>query len=347
MSERDGPTDFSIKALSFLLITGLCQSTKPRNVAEGWKSYSNRDFGYTLQYPKDFTLCAGGLNYCEITSRSYIPVCDDNAVDCFVYTGQEYNGTDFEGAALSVNVLRDRRTEQDCNKMDIGPNPIKTKIISGVRFHYGMAGGVGLGHWGAGPRYRTFYDQVCFELAANTSGVNLGAFDPGTIKEFGGAKLEKTFDAMLNTFRFTGPVVDGPAWRVYHNEDVGETFEYPDADTVVKSIEYSMERQSSNEIADSVYFSDNGLNYFVSTKADLKDKDTVNAWLKSSSYPDLSKAQELRHSEIFTEYKAGNYWYVFGQATLYILGASDQQHNVVAPPGNMVFRHFLHSFKPN
>jgi hypothetical protein len=268
-------------------------------------------------------------------------------VDCFVYAGKEYEGTNFGGAALSVNVLRDKRTEHDCNEMDIGTNATKTKTINGVRFHYGMTGGAGLGHWVGRSIYRAFYDKVCFELAANVSGANFANFDPGTIKEFDGAKLDKELDAMLNTFRFTGPVVDGPAWRVYHNADVGGTFEYPDRDTVVKSVEYSPERQSSNEITDSAYFSDNGLNYFVSTKVDLRDRHTLDAWLKSSGYPDLSKAQELRHSNLFTEYKTGNYWYVYGQNTLYILGASDQQHNAVAPPDNAVFRHFLHSFKPD
>jgi hypothetical protein len=346
VSEHDRST-VSTKTLSLVIIAVLCQATTPINVPADWKSYSNRDFGFTLQYPKDFTLCAGGFDYCEISSPSYVPVCSDEVVDCFVYTGQKYKGTNFEGAALSVNVLRDRRTEQDCNKFDIGPNPVKTKTINGILFHYGMAGGAGLGHWGGGPTYRTFYDQVCFELAANTSGVNFANFDPGTIKEFDGPKLVKDFDAMLNTFRFTGPVVDGPAWRVYHNAGVGKTFEYPDRDTVVESIEYSAERQSSNEITDSAYFSDNGLNYFVSTKVDLRDRDALDAWLKSSGYPDLRKAQELRHSNLFTEYKAGNYWYVYGQNTLYILGASDQQHNAVAPPDNAVFRHFLHSFKPD
>jgi len=329
------------------LIAAVCQAMTPQNVPSGWESYSNRDFGFTLQYSKDFTLCAGGLDYCEVTAGGYIPVCDDNVLDCLVYTGKEYEGTNFEGAALSVKVLRDKRTEQDCSKLDIGPNPIKTKIINGVRFHYGMAGEGGLGHWGGGPTYRAFYDKVCFELAANISGTYVANFEPGTIKEFYGAKLEEKLDSILNTFRFSGPVVDGPAWRVYHNADVGGSFEYPDRDTVEKSIEYSFKRQSSNEITDSTYFSDNGLNYFVAAKVDLRDRDVLDAWLKSSGYPNLGEAQEFRHSVFFSEYRAGNYWYVFGQATLYILGASDQQHNVVAPPENVVFRRFLRSFKPH
>jgi hypothetical protein len=347
VSEHDGPTDFSKVTLSLVLIAAVCQTMTPKNVPADWKSYSNRDFGFTLRYSKDFTVCEGGLDYCEVTFRSYIPVCDDSAVDCFLYTGKEYEGTNFSAAALSVNVLRDKRTEQDCNELDIGQNPTKTKVINGVRFHYGMGGYGGLGHWVSRAKYRALYDKVCFELAANVAGVNSANFEPGTIKEFDESKLDKQLDATVDTFRFTGPVVDGPAWSVYNNADVGGTFEYPDRDTVVRSVEYSPERQASSDITDSLYFSDNGLNYFVTAKADLRDKNALDAWLKSSGYPDLSNAQELRHSDSFTEYRAGNYRYVFEPGMLYILGASDQQHNVVAPPDNVVFRHFLCSFKPN
>jgi hypothetical protein len=273
--------------------------------------------------------------------------CTTRALGCLVYAGHEYEGTNFEGAALSVNVLRDRRTEQDCYKIDAGSYPIKTKTINGIDFHYGMTGDAGLGHSGGGPKYRAFYDKVCFELAVNITAASFANFDPGTIKKFDGTKLEKDFDVMLNTFRFTGPVADGPAWRVYHNGAVGGTFEYPDGDTVVKSVEYSQERHFSNEITDSTYFADHGLNYFVATKVNLKDRNALDAWLKSSRYPDLSKAQELRHSRLYAQYRAGNYWYVYGQASLHILGVSDQQHTVVAPPDNVVFRHFLNSFKPD
>lgn len=333
--------------LSLVLLVAFSPSTTPKNIPSDWKSYSNGDFGFTLRYSKDFTVCERGLDYCEVTSGSYIAVCDDTAVSCFVYTGKEYEGTNFSSAALSVNVLRDKRTGQDCSEMDMDSNPIKTKTINGVLFHYGIAGEAAAGHWANRARYRAFYDGVCFELAANTSGANIANFDPGTIKAFDGAKLDKEFDAILNTFRFTGPVVDGPAWRVYHDEDGGGTFEYPDRDTVVKSIEYSPQRQASNEITGSVFFSDNGLSYFVVTKVDLKDKASLDAWLRSSGYPDLGKARELGHSDLYTEYEAGNYRYVYGQTVLYILGASDPQHNVIGPPDNAVFRHFLHSFKPN
>ena len=134
---------------------------------------------------------------------------------------------------------------------------------------------------------------------------------------------------------------------MYHNAEVGGTFEYPDRDTVVKSVEYSRERHFSNEITDFTYFADHGLNYFVATKVDLRDRNALDAWLKSSGYPDLSNAKEFRHSKLFTEYRAVNYWYVYGQAALYIIGASDQQHNVVPPADSVVFRHFLNSFKPD
>jgi hypothetical protein len=332
---------------SFLVVVGFWQVTTPGKLPGNRQSYSNQNYGFTLQYPENFTHCAAGLAYCDFTSQPYIPVCDHNVVNCFVYAGREYEGTNFEGAALSVNVLRDKRSEQECNKIDVGPQQIKVKTINGTRFSYAMAGGVGLGHFGGGQKYRTLYDKVCFELAANISETSFANFDPGTIKKFDSTKLEKDFDAIINSFKFTGPVADGPAWRVYMNTEVGGTFEYPDGVTVVKSVEYSNERFYSNAITDSTYFADHGLNYFVDAKSNLGGIGAVDFWLKLQGYPDLSKAAEIRHSKLFAEYRAGDYRYIFGNGTLYILGASDQQHHVVAPPNNTVFRHFVNSFKPD
>jgi hypothetical protein len=310
-------------------------------------SYHNRDYAFTLRYPKDFTLCAGGLAFCEVDSHSYIPVCDHEAVDCFVYSGRKYEGTNFGGAALSVNVLRDRRTEDDCNKIDLTVNPIRKRTINGFRFSYGMTGGVALGHLMRGLKYRTFYDGVCFELSANITETNFRNFDPGTIKEFRPAAIERDLNAMLNSIRFIGRVVDGPAWRVHHNTHVGGTFEYPDGDTVVNSLDSSAPRNLSSEITDFTYFAHGGLIYFVATKTDLGGEGGVDFWLKRNGLLDLSQGEERRRSKLYTQYQAGNYWYVYGQGCLYILGASDQQRNVVPTTDNVVFGHLLHSFKPD
>ena len=58
----------------------------------------------------------------------------------------QYGAPNLEAAGLSVNVLRDRRTEKECNRIETGSDPVKTKTINGIHFHYGMTGGAAGGH---------------------------------------------------------------------------------------------------------------------------------------------------------------------------------------------------------
>ena len=258
---------------------------------------------------------------------------------------QAYKGTNFGGAAVSVNVLRDSRTEKSCAAIDTGRFAIRTKEINGILFHYATTGGAATSHYAGGPTYHTLYHGVCFEIVANTASVSMGVFDPGTIRKFDSTRLDRELNAIVNTFRFVGPVVDGPAWQVYHNTSVGGSFEYPDGDSVVVSIKYSNEHFHSKEITDSRYFLDHGLRYVVSAKVNLRDKNALQAWLQSSRYPDLSKAHELTQWKRFSEYRAGDYFYIFEPNTLYILTVTDQHGKVLPPDSNRVFRHLLNSFK--
>src|SRR5882724_13284612 len=131
--------------------------TKPQpNARSSWQNYFNPDFGFTLHYPPDLTLNAGGLAYKDMSLLSYIPVCDQATVACFIYNGRAYLGTNFEAAALSVNILRDARTDEACSKINTGSYPLRIKLSNGIRFHYGMQGGVGMGHAGGGLAYRAF-----------------------------------------------------------------------------------------------------------------------------------------------------------------------------------------------
>jgi hypothetical protein len=71
----------------------------------------------------------------------------------------------------------------------------------------------------------------------------------------------------------------------------------------------------------------------------------LETWLKSSGYPHLSEAREVVSSKYCTEYSAGPYYYIFGQATVYILSVSDANHKAVSPHDDPVFTHWLNSFK--
>ncbi len=323
----------------------ICEGAARAQAHAGWHTFRSTDYGFTIQYPNDFDDWPGRFANRENSAQFFMPICSFTTIACFVYSGEAYKGTNFGGAAVSVNVLRDSRTEKSCAAIDTGRFAIRTKEINGILFHYATTGGAATSHYAGGPTYHTLYHGVCFEIVANTASVSMGVFDPGTIRKFDSTRLDRELNAIVNTFRFVGPVVDGPAWQVYHNTSVGGSFEYPDGDSVVVSIKYSNERFKSKEITDSRYFLDHGLRYVVSAKVNLRDKNALQAWLQSSRYPDLSNAHELTQWKRFSEYRAGDYFYIFEPNTLYILTVTDQHGKVLPPNSNRVFRHLLNSFK--
>lgn len=313
------------------------------NVPAGWQVHRSVDYGFVIAYPPDFKFYSD----LQEAQKSYIPICRFESIACFEYNGNEYEGTNFGAAGLSVNILRGLRTEEECYKIENASPPIRMTTLNGTRFHYGDIGEGGLGHAIGGPVYRTFYEHVCFEVALLTTETSIGGYDPGTVKEFHSAKLEKQLDRMFHTFRFVGHVVDGPGWKVHHNNMCGGVFEYPETATAIAAIEYTQEGFYSDEITCEDYFMHQGLKYTVSVKVNLKKGDELEKWLKNFGYPNLSKAHEESRSEYATEYKAGSYYYIYSPNKLSILSVSDAQHKVLTPDNNPVFRHLVHSFRAN
>lgn len=330
-------------ACIFLTLLTLASNAVPQAPKLHWRTYQSSDYGFTIDYPASMKFFSGHPSVTD-AQLSYIPICDESTVACFEYDGEEYKGTNFEAAGLSVNILRDARSEQDCNTIDTGDFPTKRKTINGVIFHYGTTGSAGLSHGEGGPSYRAFYQNVCFEIAVGIAETSLGAYDPGTIKSFHSAKLEKLLDEMVHTFRFTGDVKDGPAWKVYHDVMCGGDFEYPDIDTVVVTIEYANERFNSDALTCSRYFDHGGRRYTIANKGNLNNEYWLNAWLKQAGYPDLSKARLISKETLYAEYDAGLYYYIFGQTNVFILSLSDEKHTPIPPAGDKTFVHLVNTF---
>jgi hypothetical protein len=127
---------------------------------------------------------------------------------------------------------------------------------------------------------------------------------------------------------------------------VGGSFEYPDGASVQKTIDYTNEDYWSDEITDEVRFSYQGFTYSVAAKVNIRDKGEASAWLKANGFPDLDSAQLVEHAEYNSEYKAGNYYYIYGESILYILSVSNDK-GIIPPANAPLFRHFLTSFAPD
>ncbi|MGA2459765.1 MAG: hypothetical protein ABSF85_19540 [Terriglobales bacterium] len=331
--------------MSLAMLATVCGTSFATDVPEGWRTYHNPDYGFVIAYPGSFNFYPVKPDLKE-AQLSYIPICESESVACFEYVGNGDSETNFEAAGLSVNILREARTEEECNKIDTGQYPIKKAIINGVPFRFGETGGAATGHAIGGPAYRSFHERVCFELALLIA-VTSSGYDTDAVKQFDSSKLEEELDKMLHTFRFVGPVIDGPGWKVYQDDGCGGVFEHPETAEVVTAIEYSNKRSASDETTCEVYFVDHSLKYTVAAKVNLYNPGQLDRWLRAAGYPDLSHAAVAVHSRYLTEYKAASYYYIYGENTLFILSVSDAQRKVVSPDNNPVFRHLLSSFKAN
>ena len=333
----------SLCGITVLILLAFAPSSTALDVEKAWHSYTNSDYGFSLKYPDNLTLFSSGLD-AQNDHSSYIPICTHTTRVCLLYNGKEYEGTNFEAAAFTVNVRREARTKSACDQLETGSDPVKKTVINGTSFTYSQQGGPALSHDISSRAYHTFRDGICFEVALSIASTNIGVYDAGAIRDFSPAKLGRELDQVLHTFRFVGPVADGPAWRPYRNEMVGGSFEYPDGASVQKTIEYPGDWPDG--ITDEAHFFYQGFTYSVAVKADLKDKGAASAWLKANGFPDLDSAQLVEHAEYNSEYKAGNYYYIYGESILYILSVSNDK-GIVSPANAPLFRHFLTSFAPD
>jgi hypothetical protein len=333
------------KVVAFVSLAALSGAGTFQKPPVGWHTYTSTDYGFTISYPPTVRM----YNIARGEDPGGDPaICEDTTVACFGYPGDEFDGTNFAGAGIAINVLRDPKTEQECNTLGSAqyPSPAtRTVNIHGTRFHVGDAGGGSGMKYQNGLAYRALYQNVCFEIETQIDGVSMSVYDPGTIKEFDSEKLEKLFDEMVPTFQFVGPVKDGPNWKVFRDDGCGGTFEYPVGVTIRVNAEYSNARYDSDRIMCSHSFSDHGRDYTLAVKANLPDESKLQAWLKSSGHPGLEKAKIVQKSQWYTDYEEGPYRYIYGQGTLFILSVSNPAGHVISPGDDSIYRHWLASFQ--
>jgi len=165
-----------------------------------WKVYQSDKYGFGIKYPENLVTIE--------KIPTYIPTCDpESSVNCLSYLGKEYERTTFEGASVSINIIKSAKTEQVCNGYgDRGIVADGTIEVNGIVYVKAENGGAALGHWMSSYYYRTFYNGQCIELAKSVTGTNFSSLgDLGNIEEFTGVDEEnvvKFLEAIVSTFRF-------------------------------------------------------------------------------------------------------------------------------------------------
>ena len=313
-----------------------------------WFTYRSADYGFAINYPASMTMYRD--RPVKAPEHSMFPVCDW-AIVCFQYNGNAFHKTPIQSAGVSVNVLRDDKTETDCDRIETNSPAIETVTINGTLFHYADTGEGGLGSSRSVTAYRAFYQNVCFEVALVVAQSNIGEqemrdlgwneVDPRAMH-----KIQGDMEKMLRSFAFTGPVVDGANWSVYSDSGCGGQFEYPSDIPVEKVVEYSVRAQQSEAITCEQAFLYKGRRYTVAAKTDLKDENALNEWLLASGYPGLKQAKIAAKGDRFTEYTDGTYTdFYFSHDMVFIFSVSSESRRALPSKGNRVLAHLVRNFR--
>ncbi len=317
-------------------------------VATGWKTYRSPDYGFTIAYPASMDFFPG--HPVQAPERSMFPICDDTTVACFQYNGNAFDETATGEVGISVNVLRDLKTETDCNSIDTGSSPIKTVKIHGTLFHYSETAEAGLGSGRSMTEYRKFYQQVCFEVAVVIAGRNVPpqmwkdeGFRP--VNRRASRKIWNDLDRMRHSFAFVGTVKDGPDWNVYFDSRCGEMFEYPSAATVQEVVGHSNDASNSGRMTCNHAFSFKGSDYTVADKVDLRTDTDLDEWLSECGYPARGQMKILAQTDDFTEYSDKTYTYIRFHNDFFIFVRSGENRQPISSEGDQVFAHLTKSFR--
>jgi hypothetical protein len=317
-----------------------------------WQTYQSSDYGFRIDYPQTMSFYPGGP--VRPPEKSMFPICDEGTVACFEYDGHVFDRTQIQSMGVSVNLLRQYRTEADCDQIDTEA-PILTTTINGTVFHYAQTGDGGLGSFRIESVYRTLHAGMCFEVALVTAQSDLSAQD---LKMQGRKlasrrtrrKLAAQLKRMLDSFAFVGPVSDNAGWSLYTVPECGETFAYPDSatvETVVPAPSSSLAMLNTWDLACLQEFEYYGRRYAIAAKENLNGRDAIDAWLETSGLPQLDQMQVTAHGPGLTEYSSPDAVYFLHGTSLFLVALRDAFQNAKQVPLDRdgVVEHLVSSFR--
>ena len=208
------PVLMAAAALLSVSFSACAQSKPAPTPAPAGNQFQSRDNSITLQYSAPIELCQQGsgaacsadiLNLCSGEDDTFEPV------GCFVYGGKAYAGTNFRSAALTLGHLGSAKDAKAC----LAPPGTAGKpvTINGITFATSEDGQGGAGTMVGYTYYHTFQGGHCLTAVLSIATSNIGAMQPGTVKEFTAADSDRVSGQLrrvLNTLHI-GPATKPPA----------------------------------------------------------------------------------------------------------------------------------------
>lgn len=159
-------------------------------------------YGFSFEYPKDFGF---DTNIEHTRGLAYIPVCDENMLACAFLEKNKLPGTNFDGAGVSVNLLKDFN-EKRCGtfnpNVDKVVNNQSETTINGIVYKTATGGDAGMGHSETLKVFRSFQNGFCFEISEHIGQTAIGNYPEGTVKEFSSADIQNKLDLIVQSLKF-------------------------------------------------------------------------------------------------------------------------------------------------
>ncbi|HTE48630.1 MAG TPA: Ser-Thr-rich GPI-anchored membrane family protein, partial [Candidatus Paceibacterota bacterium] len=176
-----------------------------------WKTYTNTQYGFLVQYPSDFVLTSDLTATQQKSVSSYMGACpwnntyanvEPNEIGLCYVGGQTSDG--FTAAALNV-IPNTSTSMQDCQKTQQNNNSQLTKqtIIGGINFYEDALGDAGLGHYLSIDSFRSYHAGTCYNIELNIeSQVGNSPSWNGLDSDFV-SMMSGKLKSILSTFKFT------------------------------------------------------------------------------------------------------------------------------------------------
>ena len=200
-----------VLCLALVLLSSILQAQQSNGHSSKRSRFTSPDGKFHFEFSDSLMQChrvPGQEDVWEPDACSaHVPICppatSDTAV-CIAYPSQA--GTNLEGAAFSVNELKQATNQAECLKVEEPPPHVGTarnEIINKIPFSVTETDGVAAGNFQTGFVYRTFHRKLCYELAIKISSFNLANVDPGTVKAFDYEAVRRTLQTVLESFEFS------------------------------------------------------------------------------------------------------------------------------------------------
>jgi hypothetical protein len=186
-----------------------CYAQRPA----GWHTYRNSDYGFTIAYPRSFTLTHASSGKADEGKDTNDDLdhpgygCQSTSLACFQYSLPTYNRAGIFEIGVTVNVLHENSTEAECYQIDEGnhlANMTQTVRINGIVFHSGDASDGWTGHSVDMSKYRVFRRNLCFEIELHQGMYDLAPEEDDYEAESPRAlrRIRRGQESIVHTFAF-------------------------------------------------------------------------------------------------------------------------------------------------